>query len=105
MKKILGSICLCASLWAGEWVMFSDGTDTYLYSTTTGEVYIRYHLKKRNYEDVFVKMPRGMFPNEVNKTQRDTSIPSPTAPNADQLKEMQNNALKKSQEILNSALD
>ena len=45
-----------------------------------------------------------MQPNELKKTQKDT-IHTPTAPNAEQIKDLQLNALKKSQEMLNSALD
>lgn len=105
MKKVCAFLCLFyMNLLAGEWVMFSDGKDTYIYSTNTGEVYIRHHLGKKNYEDMFVKMPRGMQPNELKKTQKDT-IHTPTAPNAEQIKDLQLNALKKSQEMLNSALD
>ena len=62
----IGVMCLSAWLMAGEWVMFSDGKDTYIYSSNTGEIYIRHHLGKKNYEDMFVKMPRGMQPSEIN---------------------------------------
>lgn len=104
MKTTLGIICLCVSLWAGEWVMFSDGKDTYIYSTQTGEIYIRHHLGKKNYEDIFVKMPRGMQPKELQNTSQAQPF-APLSPNDEQLKKMQLDALKKSQEILNATLD
>lgn len=109
MKKIL-FLCLSVSLWAGEWEMFSDGKDTYIYSTNTGEIYIRHQMGKQNYEDVFVKMPRGMQPNEVrNQPSRSLSPQTPqfpqTSSEAERLKEMQLNAIKKSQDMLNAAIE
>ena len=105
MKKILCGLCICVSLWAGDWVMFSDGEDTYIYSTNTGEIYIRHHLGKKNYEDVFIKMPRGMQPNELKGSQ--SAIYTPTTPKVDdgRVKNMQLDALKKSQEMLNAAIE
>lgn len=108
MKKIL-LLCLSVGLWAGEWEMFSDGKDTYIYSTNTGEIYIRHQMGKKNYEDVFVKMPRGMQPNEIKNSRQSSSSQTPQIPQtsseADRLKEMQLNALKKSQDMLNAAIE
>lgn len=108
MKNILWSVCIAANLFAGEWVMFSDCKDTYIYSQNSGEIYIRHHLGKKNYEDIFVKMPRGMLPNEINKNQAATAPTTPmapTKPNTNALKDFQLEALKKSQEILHSAIE
>ena len=114
MKKILKILFLCLSvgLWAGEWEMFSDGKDTYIYSTNTGEIYIRHQMGKQNYEDVFVKMPRGMQPNEVRNPRQSSISQSPQMPQtpkdsseAERLKDMQLNALKKSQDMLNAAIE
>lgn len=111
MKKIL-FLCLSVGVWAGEWEMFSDGKDTYIYSTNTGEIYIRHQMGKQNYEDVFVKMPRGMQPNEVRNPRQSSISQSPQTPQASQdsseaerLKDMQLNALKKSQDMLNAAIE
>lgn len=114
MKKIL-FLCLSVGVWAGEWEMFSDGKDTYIYSTNTGEIYIRHQMGKQNYEDVFVKMPRGMQPNEVRNPRQSSSPQIPQVPQtsqssqnlneAERLKDMQLNALKKSQDMLNAAIE
>nr|WP_317402947.1 hypothetical protein [uncultured Helicobacter sp.] len=111
MKKIL-LLCLSMGVWAGEWEMFSDGKDTYIYSTNTGEIYIRHQMGKQNYEDVFVKMPRGMQPNEVRNPRQSSISQSSQTPQTSQdsseaqrLKDMQLNALKKSQDMLNAAIE
>lgn len=111
MKKIL-LLCLSVGVWAGEWEMFSDGKDTYIYSTNTGEIYIRHQMGKQNYEDVFVKMPRGMQPNEMRNPRQSSVSQSPQTPKTSQdsseaqrLKDMQLNALKKSQDMLNAAIE
>lgn len=101
MRRILSFLC-CCSLSFAQWIMFADSKDTYLYNTQTGEVYIRYKKKGKNYQDVFVKMSKGMTPQEVegnlvsenntNKTEKDPLLDS----------KMQ--SLKKSQEIMNEAL-
>ncbi|AAP76745.1 hypothetical protein [Helicobacter hepaticus] len=109
MKAVAIVLCLFGmSLCAGEWVMFSDGKDTYIYSTNTGEVYVRHSVGKKNYEDIFVKMPRGMQPNELrdSKTRSNASIsPSQNSIESNRLKDIQFNALKKSQDMLNSAIE
>lgn len=111
MKKIL-LLCLSMGVWAGEWEMFSDGKDTYIYSTNTGEIYIRHQMGKQNYEDVFVKMPRGMQPNEMRNPRQSSISQSSQTPQTSQdsseaqrLKDMQLNALKKSQDMLNAAIE
>ena len=116
IRYVLGVILCGAILAAGDWVMFSDGKDTYIYSTTTGEIYIRHNMGKKNYEDVFVRMPRGAQPSELGAQNRSTqsqasqsaqSTQVPQVPNVDseRMREMQLNALKKSQDMLNAAID
>ena len=92
--------------------MFSDGKDTYIYSTNTGEIYIRHQMGKQNYEDVFVKMPRGMQPNELRNprqsslSQNQQTLQTPKdLSEVERLKDMQLNALKKSQDMLNAAIE
>lgn len=90
--------------------MFSDGKDTYIYSSSTGEVYVRYNMGKKNYEDVFVRMPHGQQPSELKTGAGKSPSLSPTpsqssSAESERLKDMQLNALKKSQDILNSALE
>lgn len=48
----------------GNWEMFSDGSDTYIYNKITGEIYIRYRLGGENFKDEFIKMPHGKSSNE-----------------------------------------
>lgn len=103
--RFLSVMLLCCGLLAGDWVMFSDGKDTYIYSNTTGEIYIRHHKGKNNYEDVFVKMPRGTHPNELNNESKNLSTIPQTQADSERLKEMQLNALKKSQDMLNTTID
>ncbi|BAM32497.1 hypothetical protein HCBAA847_1264 [Helicobacter cinaedi CCUG 18818 = ATCC BAA-847] len=74
-----------------------------LYPSSNGE---------KNYEDVFVKMPRGMQPNEVRNPRQSSISQSPQTPQtpkdsseAERLKDMQLNALKKSQDMLNAAIE
>ncbi len=43
-----------------DWQMFADMDNTYLYNTITGEVYVKHSMGGPNYEDVFVKMPKGV---------------------------------------------
>lgn len=113
MKHLALVALMCVGAVAGDWVMFADSKDTYIYSTTTGEIYIRHNNGGKNYEDVFVKMPRGMSPNELSK---DSSASSPTLPKSpknpivenidkDKIRDIQLDALKKSQDMLNQALE
>nr|QGT50011.1 hypothetical protein Helico4rc_1310 [uncultured Helicobacter sp.] len=108
---ILAFLCLNIAL-CNEWVMFSDGKDTYIYNAKSGEIYIRHSMGKANYEDVFVKMPRGAQPSEIKNgrfSQNNTSNSSNTSLSVntdnDRIKQMQLDAIKKSQEMLNSALE
>lgn len=66
MKQILSFLILCSFCFS-QWIMFADVKDTYLYNTQTGDVYIRYQKKGKNYQDVFVKMPKGMMPEEIEQ--------------------------------------
>lgn len=79
MKAFLILGFLFLSLQA-EWEMFTDGVDTYIYSQSTGEVYIRVNRGKNKYEDVFVKMPRGVLPSEMNKIQKNDNRLQPAQP-------------------------
>ncbi|RAX54870.1 hypothetical protein CCY99_01615 [Helicobacter sp. 16-1353] len=64
--KILLCFCLIICHLFGAWVMFSDGEDTYIYNNTNGDIYIRYRKNGKNYEDVFVKMPSGVIPKNLD---------------------------------------
>lgn len=82
--------------------MFADSNDTYLYNTQTGEVYIRYKKKGKNYQDVFVKMPKGMTPQEIEGSLVSENNTNKTE--KDPLLDYKIQSLKKSQEIMNEAL-
>ncbi|MDD7567924.1 MAG: hypothetical protein PUJ79_05925 [Helicobacter sp.] len=107
MKKyiVLG---MFVSILNAQWIMFSDSKDTYIYNNQSGEVFIRYKMGEQNYKDVFVKMPRGMLPNEMqdSKTSQSTQLQSqPNTQTNQDLEQRKLEALKKSQEALNNALD
>lgn len=75
MSKIL-AICIFVSNLFGAWVMFNDGTDTYIYNNLNGDIFIRHREGGENYEDRFIKMPAGVVPqnlqnnNNQNKSTR-----------------------------------
>lgn len=108
---------LCINSVFGAWEMFSDGKDTYLYNTQSGDVYIRHNRGGKNYEDIFVKMPAGALPSQISPTQplstkrtgpSTTPPTAPTAPSNDEsakLLEQQQQALQKSQELLRNSID
>ena len=108
MKRLLLFWQFCIGLGFAEWVMFSDGGDTYIYNNQSGEIFIRHHVGRQNYEDVFVKMSRGVFPNELKTPQSTQKSPNPL-PNPqgidENLEQRKLDALKKSQEVLNNALE
>lgn len=99
MKKNLkiALLCLCISPLFAEWVMFADKSDTYLYNNQTGEIYIRYKKGGKNYNDVFVKMPHGLQPQELQG-----STPQDTDKKA---QDIRLESLKKSKELLDEAID
>lgn len=118
MRRLILMWQLCAGLGLAEWMMFSDGVDTYIYNNQSGEIFIRHHMGKQNYEDIFVKMPRGVLPNELKSTQVNQTTQAPTTtpthnpppshspnPTDENLEQRKLDALKKSQEVLNNALD
>lgn len=109
MRRFVFVWQLCMGLGFAEWVMFSDGIDTYIYNNQSGEIFVRHHLGKQNYEDVFVKMPRGAFPNELKPAQSPQNASGQTgqapAPTDENLEQRKLDALKKSQEVLNNALE
>ena len=100
MKRLVLLWQLCVALGFAEWVMFSDGSDTYIYNNQSGEIFVRHHLGGENYKDVFVKMPRGAFPSELKSAQKSQPLSSD-----ENLEQRKLEALKKSQEVLNNALE
>ena len=90
---------LSASLAFGEWQMFADKQETYLYNTTTGEVYVKHKRGKKNYNDVFVKMPKGIASIEELESTKDTKVTKP-APKSTELKEVQDGTMPLPQEII-----
>lgn len=105
MKKILKIciLCACVSPMFAQWVMFADKNDTYIYNNETGEIYIRYKKGGKNYKDVFVKMPHGLQPQEL---QGSSKTPNNKTPNkTDVSEEMRLESLKKSKDLLDEAID
>ncbi len=105
LPKILTLVVLCVSMMQpalASWQMFSDGKDTYIYNTQSGDIYIRYKKGGKNYEDVFVKMPAGILPNSLSNLDSSTKTPQQTQTIS---KEEQLEALKKSQEMLQQSID
>ena len=88
---------LLASLAFGEWQMFADKQETYLYNTTTGEVYVKHKRGKENYNDVFVKMPKGVASIEELEGAK-APKPSKPASKSTKSKEMQEDSAKLFQE-------
>lgn len=64
--KILLCACLVVCNLFGAWVMFSDNEDTYIYNNINGDIYIRHRKGGKNYEDIFVKMPSGVIPKNLD---------------------------------------
>lgn len=93
MKLILFFIIFCSYINAA-WVMFNDGEDTYIYNNTNGDIYIRHKKGGKNYEDIFVKMPSGVIPNNIDK--KDVNNEKNILPQdilLDRLQNIQNDAL------------
>ena len=92
---------LLASLAFGEWQMFADKQETYLYNTTTGEVYVKHKRGKENYNDVFVKMPKGVASIEElegAKATKPSKSASKSMSKSTRPKEMQEDSAKLFQE-------
>lgn len=87
----------------GQWQMFGDKEDTYIYNTITGEIYVRFKKKGKNYEDVFVKMPQGI----VLKKEVQGSILSPqdTKTQDASLETLRLQSIKKAQEMLKNSIN
>lgn len=90
MSKFL-AICIFVSNLFGAWVMFNDGTDTYIYNNLNGDIFIRHREGGENYEDRFIKMPAGVVPqnlqnnNNQNKSTRyQTNSANPANQSANQ---------------------
>lgn len=85
--------------------MFSDNHNTYLYNTLTGEVYIKYPLGRESYEDVFVKMPKGVASKEelkrLQQSPNEPSLKNPSHETPDSSKKESNNTLHKLQSLQN----
>lgn len=125
MSKFL-AICIVVSNLFGAWVMFNDGTDTYIYNNLNGDIFIRHREGGENYEDRFIKMPAGVVPqnlqnnNNQNKSTRyQTTNPAnqgtnqatnPSANQNPQIQKEQVDALEKrfqelESNLLNKALE
>ncbi|MCE3036403.1 hypothetical protein LW135_00960 [Helicobacter sp. faydin-H20] len=98
MRVFVGLIFCFAAAFC-EWHMFADKEETYLYNTTTGEVYVKHKKGGKNYQDVFVKMPKGLLKLEeeipVQKQGGEQKIS----------KEMQLESIKKAQELMQKSFD
>lgn len=81
---IFSNICT-----AQPWVMFSDGSDTYLYDQASGQVYIRTKRGGANYEDTFVKM--GENPKNAKNTAQSSKNTAKEPPKAAQKNEPKSN--------------
>lgn len=78
--------------------MFSDGRDTYIFHTKTGEIYIK---KIKNGEIFFVKLPPG-----VNEKSPPDPKPAPKSPkNPENDHSERKNILKKAQDFLKNSLN
>lgn len=100
MKKIL--LFLIFFVWGfAEWRMFADKEETYLYNTTTGEVYVKHKKGGKNFEDVFVRMPKGVISLEdIKKESKDL-----TPKEQEKQQDMQLESIKKAQELMQKALE
>lgn len=82
------AICILVSNLFGAWVMFNDGTDTYIYNNLNGDIFIRHRGDGENYEDRFIKMPAGVIPpnlqNSVNNRTQTTNQSRPANQNTNQ---------------------
>ncbi len=99
-KGIICAIMLMQGIDA-QWMMFSDGTDTYLYNTQNGDVYVRYKKGGKNYEDMFVKMPAGVLQTRNLQTQNTKNSLDSSLQSTNQNLE----AIRKSQELLRQSID
>ncbi|CBG40155.1 hypothetical protein [Helicobacter mustelae] len=100
-----------------NWQMFADGTETYLYNTNTGEVYVKVKKGGKNYEDVFVKMPMGVrnleFHDLGQKAPNSQPPKAPSTPNAlnpqnadgKSSQDLRMESIKKAQEMMQKTLD
>lgn len=88
MRLFLYLALLCSIAFA-DWQMFADNKDTYIYNTNTGEVFIKTD-RDGGYKDIFVRMPRGVLPEELES---DPQEMLPLTPNKDQKEKMRDEAL------------
>ncbi|WP_147289259.1 hypothetical protein [Helicobacter sp. MIT 99-5507] len=73
--------------------MFYDGEDTYIYNNVSGDIYIRHKKGGKNYEDVFIKMPSGVIPNNnINKKDINENNTLPQDILLDRLQNIQNDS-------------
>lgn len=99
MKLFLLFLIVCAYLNAA-WIMFNDGEDTYIYNSVNGDIYIRHKKGGKNYEDIFVKMPSGVIPNNASIGKKDDEASSsqdilPQDILLDRLQNIQNDTLNR----------
>lgn len=101
MYKFL-AICVFFSNLFGAWVMFNDGTDTYIYNNLNGDIFIRHRDGGENYEDRFIKMPAGVIPQNLQNTNKNQTTNQSNRINANQSTNQinantANNAIQKEQ--------
>lgn len=104
MKKILFYLFIVVFNFVpifAQWQMFSDKEDTYIYNTATGEVYIRFRKKGKNYEDIFIKMPQGV----VLKENQESVLYPDTKTKNNSLETLRLESIKKTQEILKNSIN
>lgn len=81
---ILTAILAFQSNVFGAWVMFNDGTDTYIYNNLNGDIFVRHRGDGENYEDKFIKMPAGVIPQNLQTNQTRKNPTNPAIPRANQ---------------------
>ncbi|WP_104697738.1 MULTISPECIES: hypothetical protein [unclassified Helicobacter] len=87
-----------------QWQMFADKEDTYLYNTVTGEVYVKHKMGNKNYQNVFVKMPKGVASiEELQNTIPQLETKNNNNNNKD--RDIQLESIKKAQEMMQKSLD
>lgn len=113
-KFALFFLALLISPIFAAWQMFADKSDTYLYNTITGEVFIKKKTSDGRY--FFVKMPPGILQEDFNRLERKDGFDSsfqlnplkplkPDSKNADSKNaDSKNEAIKKAQQMILDAI-
>lgn len=96
----------------GAWIMFNDGSDTYIYNNITGDIYIRHKKGGENYEDNFIKMPSGIIPKDLKSSKNQNNNKSSNTDNLDsnlnieeQNRNLQNKFQDMQSDMLNKVLE